>query len=47
MEEKKVRYRCILCGAEFDEPNPDGSCPVCGAPADMLEKIDENGNKID
>lgn len=32
MEEKKL---CKLCG-QIVTPLPDGSCPICGAPAEML-----------
>lgn len=46
MADKKVqKYRCTVCGA-IVVPNPDGSCPVCGAPGDMLVPVDENGNDI-
>jgi rRNA maturation endonuclease Nob1 len=46
MAEKKVqKYRCTICGA-IVIPNPDGSCPVCGAPGDMLVPVDEDGNDI-
>jgi rubrerythrin len=46
MAEKKVqKYRCTICGA-IVVPNPDGSCPVCGAPGDMLVPVDEDGNDI-
>lgn len=46
-EKKKVqRYRCKICGS-IVIPNPDGSCPVCGAPFDMLVPVDENGNDIE
>lgn len=37
-EEKK--YRCTVCGEEVT-PNEDGSCPICGAPAEMLEPVEE------
>lgn len=39
------KFRCPVCG-EIVEPNEDGSCPICGAPADMLIPVDENGNDI-
>ena len=39
------KYRCIVCGA-IVTPNPDGTCPVCGAPREMLVPVDENGNDI-
>ena len=40
------KYRCIVCGA-IVTPNPDGTCPVCGAPREMLVPVDENGNDIE
>lgn len=36
MEQEK--YRCKICGQEVT-PLPDGSCPVCGAPKEMLVKL--------
>ncbi len=43
---KKVqKYRCKVCGA-IVIPNPDGSCPVCGAPKEMLVPVDDEGNDI-
>ena len=45
-EEKKVqKYRCLLCG-EIVVPNPDGTCPICGAGADDLVPVDDDGNDI-
>lgn len=38
MEEQK--YRCKICG-QVVKPLPDGSCPVCGAPKEMLIKIED------
>lgn len=29
------KYRCKICG-QVVTPLPDGSCPICGAPAEML-----------
>ena len=34
------KKRCLACG-EIVEPNPDGSCPICGAPAEMLVPVEE------
>ena len=39
MEEKK--YLCTVCG-QIVTPNEDGSCPICGAPAEMLEEVKED-----
>lgn len=33
MVEKKAR--CKVCG-QVVKPSPDGSCPICGAPKEML-----------
>ncbi len=47
MSENKVqKYRCKICGM-IVEANPDGSCPICGAPAEELVPVDENGNDIE
>ncbi len=35
-EEKK--FKCKICGQKV-KPLPDGSCPVCGAPHEMLTPI--------
>lgn len=32
---KEIKFRCKLCG-QLVKPNPDGSCPLCGAPKDLL-----------
>lgn len=46
-EEKKVqKYRCKICGM-IVEANPDGSCPICGAPGEELVPVDEDGNDIE
>jgi rubrerythrin len=45
-EVKIQKYRCKVCGA-IVVPNPDGTCPVCGAPFEMLVPVDENGNDIE
>ena len=34
MDEHK--YRCAICG-QIVTPLPDGSCPICGAPKEMLK----------
>ena len=45
MPETVQKYRCLLCG-EIVIPNEDGSCPICGADADQLVPVDEDGNDI-
>lgn len=30
------KYICKMCG-QIVKPLPDGSCPICGAPSEMLE----------
>ena len=48
---ESVKYRCLLCGAEFEgKPGEEAVCPRCGAQGDMLEKQNapvnkEGGNK--
>lgn len=34
------KYVCKVCG-QIVEPLEDGSCPVCGAPADQLYPAEE------
>lgn len=41
---KRVAWRCMLCGY-IEEGYPDGlpadyTCPICGAPRDMFERIE-------
>lgn len=28
------KWRCIVCGAEFEQDPPPGPCPVCGVEGD-------------
>lgn len=35
------KYRCLLCG-EIVEVKEGEPCPICGAPFEQLEPIDEN-----
>ena len=37
---KEQKYVCRLCGQTVT-PLPDGSCPICGAPAEMLDKVED------
>lgn len=30
-----MKYLCKICG-QIVNPLPDGSCPICGAPKEML-----------
>ena len=32
---KEQKYVCKMCGQTV-KPLPDGSCPICGAPSEML-----------
>ena len=34
------KYRCQICG-QVVVPAADGSCPICGAPHEMLVKVDD------
>ena len=45
METKAKKYRCTVCGA-IVTPNPDGSCPLRGAPFELLVPVDDDGNDI-
>ena len=44
MEEVKY-YKCMLCG-QIVTPNPDGSCPICGADKEYLVPCDKDGNPL-
>ena len=44
------KYRCTLCGYIYDEAEEkvkfedlpdDWTCPLCGAPKDAFEKVEE------
>ncbi len=39
MNEQK--YRCKICG-QVVTALPDGSCPICGAPSDMLVPVSDS-----
>ena len=40
---KTVKYRCKLCGKEFDvEEGIAAVCPICGATADNLEIVESS-----
>lgn len=39
------KYRCTICG-QIVTALADGSCPICGAPFEMLVPVDEDGNDI-
>ena len=39
------KYRCILCGVEFESDDENPVCPVCGATGDDIVEIDENGEE--
>ena len=43
MENKK--YVCKICG-QIVKPLPDGSCPVCGAPREMLVKCLDKDDEV-
>lgn len=35
------KYRCLLCGIEFESDDAEPVCPVCGASGDDLEVVEE------
>ena len=37
---KEQKYVCKMCGQTV-KPLPDGSCPVCGAPKEMLVPVQD------
>jgi rubrerythrin len=36
-----MRWRCLICGYIHDGEKPPLSCPICGAPAKMFERLAE------
>jgi len=38
---KQKRWKCVVCGEEFDGPNPPDICPACGAVADQFIQVSE------
>lgn len=40
------KYRCLICGIEFESDDAEPVCPVCGATGEDLEEItDEEGKE--
>ena len=37
---KDQKYICKICGQKV-KPLPDGSCPICGAPSEMLMPVED------
>lgn len=37
------RFRCSVCGYEHKGEGPPEVCPVCGAPREAFEELDEDG----
>lgn len=35
------KYRCLLCGVDFESDDVNPICPVCGASGDDVVEIDE------
>jgi rubrerythrin len=35
------KYRCLLCGIDFESDEENPVCPVCGASGEDLEEIKE------
>lgn len=33
------KYRCLICGIEFESDDAEPVCPVCGATGEDLEEI--------
>ena len=40
------KYRCKIC-VQVVTPLPDGSCPICGAPAEMLVLVQDRDDDED
>jgi hypothetical protein len=39
------KYRCLLCGFEFESDDPNPICPICGASGDDIQEIKEEKKK--
>ncbi len=35
------KYKCLLCGIDFESDDENPVCPVCGATGEDLEEIKE------
>jgi len=35
------KYKCLLCGIEFESADENPVCPVCGASGDDIEEVKE------
>lgn len=40
-EAKSYKWKCTICGAIVEGPEPPESCPVCGVGSEMFVKIEE------
>ncbi|HHL39925.1 MAG TPA: rubredoxin [Deltaproteobacteria bacterium] len=36
-----MKWRCTVCGYVHEGDEPPERCPVCGAPAEKFEKVNE------
>ncbi|MGV8983452.1 FAD-dependent oxidoreductase [Clostridium sp.] len=36
------RWKCLICGEEFDGPTPPEICPACGASADQFVQVSQD-----
>ena len=36
------RWKCVVCGEEFDGPKPPDICPACGASADQFIQVSQD-----
>ena len=37
------KYKCLLCGIEFESDEENPICPVCGASGDDVVLVEEGG----
>ena len=40
-----MKYKCLLCGIEFESGEANPVCPVCGATGDDLVPVTEEESK--
>jgi rubrerythrin len=41
-KEEPMRWRCIICGYIHEGEQPPYQCPICGAPAKLFERLNDD-----
>lgn len=42
-----MKYKCLLCGVEFESDDANPVCPVCGASGEDVVPVEGNGELDD